>query len=461
MKSLFPNQDWTDYLYSQVVAYGLDTMPVKDGAEFGIDGTAESWVHLFAAMAKHESGFNPNQEFVEKDIEGNPVSTGLFQIGYKAAVRYRLYARSPADRATLKGMTSTAKMKDPLDNILLAVIIMARWVKEDGVISRNDGTAKDPDWKGGARYWSVLRDGAPKIKRTLKETTMAKFIGSIPVFGQTGPDVRIYQTALKALGLKKYDPGTVDGEFGDKTKKASAAFQKSIGLKGSGNPGVKTLKALGLTLSKPTEPTPVIPGKPGPVPIYPKPHRFHPRFNVPAPYTHLHPIDVLRSVAGEKEVPGTKDNALIAHFHEHSGNLGSHSDNKNDYADEVPHCSSALNWAADMSGCRKTNNALAASWSKYGNKRTGDFVEVGDVIHIKHPGNHVTMANKRFNKKTAKSFEGFGSNQGNSVKTSNYKVGDIVSVQVWDPLPGTVLAPIGILGTKPTPATGGPGESTT
>lgn len=196
-------------------------------------------------------------------------------------------------------------------------------------------------------------------------------------------------------------------------------------------------------------------------PIYPSVHPHHPRFDVPKPYTHLHPLDVLRSVAGEKEIKGVKDNPLIAHFHEHSGNLGTHSDH-NDYSDEVPGCSSGLNWAADMSGCEKSNSALAASWtSNYNNPRQGDWVEEGDIIHKKTgKQNHVTLCNKRFNRRTAKYYEGFGVNQNDTIKTSTYLVSDIISVQVWKPLPGTVLAPIGILGFKPVPATGGNDEST-
>lgn len=224
-----------------------------------------------------------------------------------------------------------------------------------------------------------------------------------------------------------------------------------------GVPGNKTMAALSrykITLEKiPAAIT---------LPVYPNPHPYHPRFEklLDFPYTHLHPFDVLRSVAGEKEIPGSKDNPLIAHFHEHSGNLGSHSDH-NDFSDEVAHCSSALNWAADMSGCRKTNNALAKSWGDYNNPRRGDFVEVGDIVWIKTPaGNHVTLANKRFNRRTDRTFEGFGSNQGNSIKTSIYAVSAIQAVMVWDPLPGTILAPIGCLGQKPIPATGTQQEST-
>lgn len=254
--------------------------------------------------------------------------------------------------------------------------------------------------------------------------------------------VKLLQTEMNAQGERL----TVDGDPGPKTQAALEKFDVEIDVKR-------------ITQVQP----PPQPSKPG-EPIYPKPHPFHPRFEskLKPPFTHLHPIDVLRSVAGEKEIPGSKDNPLIAHFHEHSGNLGSHSEGA-DYHDEVPHCASAMNWAADMSGCRKTNNATAASWGKpYGNPRQGEWVEEGDLIHKKTGSqNHITMCNKRFNRKTASTYEGFGSNQGNSIKTSTYKVSEIQSVQMWDTLPGTVLAPIGILGMKPVPSTGGNGEATT
>lgn len=182
-------------------------------------------------------------------------------------------------------------------------------------------------------------------------------------------------------------------------------------------------------------------------PKYWSPHRFHPRFNLPAPYTHLQPIDVLRSVTGEKEIAGSQDNPLIAHFHEHSPNLGEHSDGA-DYHDEVPYCRSAMNWACDGAGCEKSQSALAADVSGF--PVTGDWIEEGDEIHIKNGSqNHVTFANKRFNRRDSTSFEGFGANQSNSIRVSFFATASIKHVNRPKTLPGTVLAPIGILGAKP------------
>ena len=49
---------------------------------------------------------------------------------------------------------------------------------------------------------------------------------------------------LKELG---YDPGSVDGIFGEKTRKAVVAFQRDNGLSQDGIAGPKTLAALGIT----------------------------------------------------------------------------------------------------------------------------------------------------------------------------------------------------------------------
>lgn len=224
--------------------------------------------------------------------------------------------------------------------------------------------------------------------------------------------------------------------------------------------------ALKLALQPKPEPTPVVIPAPSPAPVPPvgigspmywKPGPFHPMFKVPPPYTHLHPIDVLRSVAGQHEILGPKDNPLIAHFHEHSGNLGVHSDGA-DYHDEVPHCSSAQNWAADGAGCEKTNNALAASWNNYVGVKLnkGDKIPEGSLVCL---GSHITLANDPFVWTGVGTFNGFGSNQGNSIKTSVYAQSKIQSVHLWKPKRGTILAPIGILGIKPVAASGGLGES--
>jgi len=114
--------------------------------------TRENWVHLFAAMAKHESSFKPTLTYKEnfKNSRGEYViSTGLFQVSYESSRGYGF-----------SGIT-TEQLKDPFKNIEVAVKIMRTLVARHGVVSGNSG-----GWKGGSAYWSVLR--SQKAQATLK-----------------------------------------------------------------------------------------------------------------------------------------------------------------------------------------------------------------------------------------------------------------------------------------------------
>lgn len=162
MKSLFPNQAWTDFALSEIKANGLDQISPVDGPEFRIDGTAESWVHLLAAMAKHESSFRPHLTYSESGDLAGVVSVGLLQVSEGSSRRYGKFARSAKIRAEIEAVT-TESLKDPFVNIRVAATILSRWVKADGVIA-----CPVAPWLGGAKYWSVLRKGAPKVKATLK-----------------------------------------------------------------------------------------------------------------------------------------------------------------------------------------------------------------------------------------------------------------------------------------------------
>ena len=143
-------------------ACGLDKLTPADASDFGIDGTPESWVHLLTAMAKHESDFKPDLTFQESAALGGVISTGLFQMSFKSVRAYAKFARNDLIKAQVAAAT-TNKLKDPFYNIMVAVLILNRWVKGDGVIASSSSP-----WKGGAQYWSVLRRGAPKVKATLK-----------------------------------------------------------------------------------------------------------------------------------------------------------------------------------------------------------------------------------------------------------------------------------------------------
>lgn len=108
------------------------------------------WADLLAAMAVHESRHNPAARHTERfaDRFGKPVvSRGLLQLSQESANGYGC------------GISQAEQLHNPAENIRCAVRIMTRWVNEDGVISGFTG-AKSKPWRGGARYWSVLRANA-------------------------------------------------------------------------------------------------------------------------------------------------------------------------------------------------------------------------------------------------------------------------------------------------------------
>lgn len=59
--------------------------------------------------------------------------------------------------------------------------------------------------------------------------------------GSTGPEVKAMQARLKELG---FDPGSIDGRFGQATATALIAFQQSRGLQANGTAGPQTISAL-------------------------------------------------------------------------------------------------------------------------------------------------------------------------------------------------------------------------
>jgi hypothetical protein len=153
-KSLFPKKEWTSFALAAVQDAGLEFLNPTDAKSFCPNGmSAHNWVHLLAAMAKYESGFNPNQEYKESFTNGGApiISTGLLQISLASGNGYGC------------GFSSTNDIKDPQKNLKCGTKILKKWVSSDGVISSSKN-------KGGARYWSVLRSTGKlsSVKATLK-----------------------------------------------------------------------------------------------------------------------------------------------------------------------------------------------------------------------------------------------------------------------------------------------------
>ena len=152
-KSAFPNKAWQEYAYSKLVG-----MPeVSDGKEFCPQGmNRRNWVHLLAAMAYYESSYNPNAEYKEsfRDQHGvNVISTGLFQVSVESSRGYGF--RVVQDQ-----------LKYPEMNFDIAIAILKKWAINDGVIANHSGRI----WRGGARFWSVLRTTGKldKVKQRMR-----------------------------------------------------------------------------------------------------------------------------------------------------------------------------------------------------------------------------------------------------------------------------------------------------
>lgn len=106
------------------------------------------WTFFLSCMAMRESGVNPKTRYTEsfRDSRGRKViSRGLFQTSIESVNGYR--------RHGYEGINSYAELHDPITNLEGAVFILKHWIERDGQISSN----KSP-WRGGARYWSVLRN---------------------------------------------------------------------------------------------------------------------------------------------------------------------------------------------------------------------------------------------------------------------------------------------------------------
>lgn len=109
-------------------------------------GRLNFWAYLISIMAERESNFNPDAFFVENFNDGNGnkvVSRGLLQLSIESARGY-----------SCPFLNTAQDLHDPENNLISSVLIMKRWVVQDGLISAQLASGK---WRGGARYWSVLR----------------------------------------------------------------------------------------------------------------------------------------------------------------------------------------------------------------------------------------------------------------------------------------------------------------
>lgn len=151
---------WSEHLFKVIPTLGKDMMKVvpSDYKEFcpnfknlTEDQRVEFYAQLLSIMVKFESSYKPETTYTEgfDDAKGNRViSRGLLQISIESGNSYDCQIKKAQE------------LHDPFVNLSCGVRILNRWVSRDGRIAGK----VDGKWRGGARYWSVLRKtpGVPK-----------------------------------------------------------------------------------------------------------------------------------------------------------------------------------------------------------------------------------------------------------------------------------------------------------
>ena len=102
------------------------------------------FMYLISTMVRFESNFDPSASYTEDftDSDGHAVvSRGLLQISFESSKSYGC------------GFTTNEEIHDPYKNLSCGIKILTKWVSADGRIAGY----MNSKWRGGSRYWSVLR----------------------------------------------------------------------------------------------------------------------------------------------------------------------------------------------------------------------------------------------------------------------------------------------------------------
>ncbi len=162
---------WSRHVLQQLDVLGkalISTVP-KDYATYcprypqlTPDQRKQVWLRVISAMARYESGFRPTLTYRESfyDSSGQRVvSSGLLQISIRSGNYYGCGFRSNRDLLVAE------------KNLSCGIRILNYWMNRDRRIAGHSGGG----WKGGARYWSVLRTSSyahRSILSLVKNTTL-------------------------------------------------------------------------------------------------------------------------------------------------------------------------------------------------------------------------------------------------------------------------------------------------
>lgn len=163
-RAAWKNEEWTQIVAEALEAHGKDLLSFaqpKDAEAYGFKARTREerkafYIMLISLMALRESSFNPDAKYNEKGHLEGVTSRGLLQISLGSGRSYN------------KALKKEADLHDPKMNLETGVMILNRWIPNDGYIGTNK--------KGGAKYWAVLREHS---KSRLKiQTAMKAFTAS-------------------------------------------------------------------------------------------------------------------------------------------------------------------------------------------------------------------------------------------------------------------------------------------
>lgn len=128
-------------------------------------------------------------------------------------------------------------------------------------------------------------------------------------------------------------------------------------------------------------------------------------------------MKIAKNEIGVKEIIGEQHNSRIIEYHSTTLLKASN--------DEVPWCSSFVNWCMNQAGCKITKSASARSWTKYGIKTPLTY---GSIVIISR-GNDPRFGHVGFvTRFTSDRVWLLGGNQSNEVNIRSFKTDRIVDV---------------------------------
>lgn len=127
-------------------------------------------------------------------------------------------------------------------------------------------------------------------------------------------------------------------------------------------------------------------------------------------------ITIAEDEIGEKEVPGLQHNPRILEYHATTTLKAT--------TDEVPWCSSFVNWVMKSAKYKTTNSAAARSWATYGFSTPP--VPGCIVVLTRNGGNHVGF----YVRSTAQYVYVLGGNQSNAVNISAYPKSRVIAYRI-------------------------------